>query len=229
MAVIIPIPDNVMADVEANVWDDAMPLCTNAMGRVLDQAVFFGVNAPASFPLNVNAAAQAAGNNATEGSSQATGGFYNDLDVLYGVVESDGYEVDGFVSATSTKAKLRQARNTLGDRLDVGRINGELTSLDGHTIHYPMRGLWQPTAGQPRLFAGDWDQYVLGVRQDITMKVSSEAVIQDSSGTIVYNSFQQDLTFLRLTFRVGWQVANTINYDNPDGASRYPAAVLLHA
>jgi HK97 family phage major capsid protein len=229
MAVIIPIPDNVMADVEANIWDDAMPLCTNAMGRVLDQAVFFGQNAPASFPMNIASATAAAGNQVTEGSAAAAGGFYNDIDAVYGLVEADGYEVDGFVAATSLKAKLRQARNTLGDRLDQGRVNGALTDLDGHAIHYPMRGLWSGSTGAPRAFAGDFSQFVLGVRQDITMKTSSEAVIQDSSGTIVYNSFQQDLTFLRLTFRVGWQVANTINYDNIDGASRYPVATLLHA
>jgi hypothetical protein len=60
------------------------------------------------------------------------------------------------------------------------------------------------------------------------MKVSNEAVIQDNTGTIIYNSFQQDLTFLRITFRAGWQVANTINYDNPDSASRYPVGALTY-
>jgi hypothetical protein len=31
---------------------------------------------------------------------------------------------------------------------------------------------------------------------------------------------------LRLTFRVGWQVANTIRNDNTNESTRYPAAVL---
>jgi hypothetical protein len=31
---------------------------------------------------------------------------------------------------------------------------------------------------------------------------------------------------MRLTMRVGWQVANTINYDQAVEANRYPAAVL---
>jgi hypothetical protein len=34
---------------------------------------------------------------------------------------------------------------------------------------------------------------------------------------------------LRLTMRVGWQVANTINYDQATEASRYPGGVLLNA
>jgi hypothetical protein len=31
---------------------------------------------------------------------------------------------------------------------------------------------------------------------------------------------------LRVVFRVGWQVANVINYDQPTDANRYPAGVL---
>jgi hypothetical protein len=58
--------------------------------------------------------------------------------------------------------------------------------------------------------------------------VSQEAVIQDNTGAIVYNAFQQDLTFLRLTFRIGWQVSNLINYDQPTEGSRYPIARLMY-
>ena len=93
-----------------------------------------------------------------------------------------------------------------------------------------MRGLFPTGAGTGvRLFTGDWSQFVIGVRQDITLKVSNEAVIQDNTGAIQYNSFQQDLTFLRVTFRVGWQVANTINNDQAVEANRYPVAALRTA
>lgn len=230
IATIMPVPDNVIADIDANVWDEAMPLLTEAVGRALDSAVFFGTNAPASYPTNILAAAAAAGNSFTEASAATAGGFYGDLDSTIGLVEADGYDVSGFVAATSAKAKMRTARNSQGDRLDGDRAGGNLMSLDGLPIAYPMRGLFPTGAGTGvRLFAGDWDQFVIGVRQDITLKVSNEAVIQDNTGAIVYNSFQQDLTFLRLTFRVGWQVANRINNDQPTEASRYPVAVLRTA
>jgi HK97 family phage major capsid protein len=229
IAAIVPVPDNVIADMDANVWDEAMPLLTQAVGRVLDQAVFFGTNAPASFPTNILAAAVAAGNTAVANTAAASGGFYADIDNLYGKVEADGFEVTGFVASTAAKAKLRAARNTLGDKLDAGRASGSLDNIDGYPVTYAMRGLWPGAVNpNPLLFGGQWDQFVLGVRQDITMKVSNEAVIQDNTGTIIYNSFQQDLTFLRITFRAGWQVANTINYDNPDSASRYPVGALTY-
>ena len=42
----------------------------------------------------------------------------------------------------------------------------------------------------------------------------------------VVNLPQQDMVALRLVFRVGWEVANPINYDQQTEASRYPFAVL---
>jgi HK97 family phage major capsid protein len=230
IATIMPVPDNVLADVNANIWDTAMPLLVEAFGRVLDTAVFFGTNAPASFPTNILAAATAAGNSVNEGSTATQGGFFGDIDKLYGTVEEDGFDITGFVAATSAKAKLRAARDSSGRKLDDGRVSGSLDSLDGFPIMYPMRGLF-PVAGGAgvdgvRLFGGDWNQFIVGVRQDITMKVLDQAVITDNTGAIIYNLPQQDMTAIRLTFRVGWQVANTLNNDRPTEADRYPVGVL---
>ncbi|HYJ33847.1 MAG TPA: phage major capsid protein [Candidatus Binatia bacterium] len=227
IATIMPVPDNVLADVDANIWDEAMPLLTEAMARTLDSAVFFGTNAPASFPTNINAAVTAAGNDTTEGSAATAGGYFGDVDQVYGAVEADGFDVKGWVAATSAKSKLRTARDSQGRKLDTGRVSGAVDTLDGMPIAYPMRGLWPTASGSPRLFGGDWDQFVVGVRQDITMKVLDQAVIQDNTGAIVYNLPQQDMTAIRLTFRVGWQVSNTINNDQPVEADRYPVGSLL--
>src|SRR4029077_15084679 len=125
--------------------------------------------------------------------------------------------------------KFRAARDSTGQRLDIGRVGGDLRSFDGLPITYPMRGLF-PTGGgagtNVRLFAGDWSQFVLAVRQDITVDVFREGVIQDGAGAIVYNLMQQDMTAIRLPFRLGWQVANVMNNDQPVEASRYPVGVL---
>ncbi len=230
IATIVPVPDNVLADVDANIWDEAMPLLSEAVGRTLDAAVFFGSNAPASFPSNILAAAAAAGNSVTEGATAAAGGFFGDIDAVNGRLWEDGYDPSGYVAATSAKARFAAARSTAGERLDVGRLSADMTTLDGQPLLYPMRGMFPVGAGTGvRMFAGDWNEFVIGVRQDITLKISNEAVIQDGTGAIVYNSFQQDLTFLRLTFRVGWQVANRMNNDQPTETARYPVAALRTA
>lgn len=231
IATIIPIPDAVVADMDVNVWDEAEPYLVEAVGRALDAAIFFGTNAPGSWPTNVSAAAAAAGNTFTEAKTAAQGGFMGDVDATLDLLEADGFDPTGFVAARSARGKIRAARNSNGDRLDGERINGSLSELDGLPVVYPMRGLFPSGGGagtNVRLFAGDWDEFVLGVRQDITLKVLTEAVIQDNTGAIIYNLAQQDMTALRLTFRVGWQVSNLVNYDQATEANRYPAARLVY-
>ena len=232
IATIMPVPENVAADVEINVWDNAEPYIVEAFYRALDSAVFFGTNAPASFPTNVLAATITAGNTVTEGTAAATaGGYFGDLDNLISAVEEDGFDVTGFVASRAVRRRLRAARNADGERLDQGRITGDLNTLDGTPIVYPMRGLWATGGGagtNVRLFAGDWaNQFVVAVREDITFKLLDQAVIQDNTGAIVYNLAQQDMVAMRVKFRVGWQVANTINNDNTNASTRYPAAALV--
>lgn len=229
IATIMPVPDNVVADVELDIWDEAMPYLVEAFYRTLDAAVFFGTNAPSSWPTNISAAAAAAGNSNTEGNAATAGGFFGDFDETVALIEADGYDPTGVVAVRTARAQLRAARDSTGQALDAGRLSGDLKMIDGMPIVYPMRGLWPTGSGAPRLFVGDWTQFVVGVRQDITMKVLTEAVIQDNTGQIIYNLAQQDMTALRLTFRIGWQVANLLNYDQPTEASRYPVAKLVLA
>lgn len=235
LATIMPVPENVFDDLQSNLWDDAEPYLREAFARALDSAVFFGINAPASFPTNVLAAAAAAGNNVTEGTAtQVQGGYFGDLDNLIGNVEEDGFNITGFVADLSVKRKLRAVRSTTGERLDGQRIGGDLGTIDGSPIAYSMAGLW-PTGGAAgtnvRLLAGDWrSQFIVGVRSDITMKVLDQAVITDNQSPpqILFNLPQQDMIALRLKFRVGWQVANTLNNQRPNEAQRYPAAAMIY-
>jgi HK97 family phage major capsid protein len=227
VATIVPIPENVVDDIRdsgnIDIWSEVQPAVVEAIGRCVDGAVFLGTNAPATWPDSILESAVAAGNDVLEGSTAAEGGFYNDIDNVLGVVEADGFDATGFVAARTAKGKLRQARNSQGDKLDATRTNAALTELDGLPISYPMRGLFPSDV---RLFAGDWSQFVLGVRQDITFKLLTEAVIQDNTGAIVYNLAQQDMVAMRIKIRLGWQVANLLNNDQPTEADRYPVGVL---
>jgi HK97 family phage major capsid protein len=231
IATIMPVPDNVLDDVDANIWDEAMPLLAQAFGRVLDLSSFFGTNAPSSFPTYIKAASLAAGSNITEGTNAAAaGGFLGDIDDAYAKVEEDGFEVSGFVGGVTLRSKLRKNRNTIGDMTDGGvRIGADLRSLDGHPIAYPMKGQWTTTSGSARVFVGDWSQFVCAVRKDISLKVLTEATIFDNTGAPLFNLAQQDMTAVRLTMRCGWQVVNTINNENPTEATRYPVAYVAIA
>jgi HK97 family phage major capsid protein len=230
IAVIVPIPENVLDDANFPIWDEVRPLCEQAAGRLLDATIFFGTSAPSTFPTNVVAAATSAGNNVTRGTANAaSGGLVTDLGNVIGALELDGYDANGGIANRTLRGNARVARNSQGDRYAEIGITQDSLDIDGTVLTFPMRGQWPSGTGTAQAVVFDRNEFVLGVRQDITWKLLDQAVIQDASGNIVYNLAQQDMVAMRMTMRVGWQVANTLNYDQPVEASRYPAGVLLNA
>jgi hypothetical protein len=230
IAVIVPVPDSVLDDADMPIWDQVRPLAEQAAGRTLDAAVYFGAGAPSSWPTNVVAAATAAGNTAVIGTNANTkGGIVGDQSDLLALVEADGYDPTVGVAARSLKGAFRQARSSQGERFGEVTVGKDTVVADGVEWSFPMRGQWPTAISTARGVLWDPSEFVVGVRQDITWTVHTEGVIQGSDGAIIYNLLQQDMSAIRLVLRVGWQVANTINYDQPVEASRYPAGVLLAA
>lgn len=228
LAAIVPVPENVIDDADFDVWGEVRPRLEEAIARALDEAVLFGLNAPAAFPTNVYAAAVAAGNAVEASATAAQGAAYGDLDEVLSTLEDDGYDATGWAMDRKFRGRLRRARNTQGERLDAGRLNPGMTEFDGDPITYLGAGI-APDADADSAgvlaIAGQWDKFVLGVRKDITMKVLDQAVIQDNTGAIIYNLPQQDMVALRVTFRAGWEFANPIRA-GVNSAGTYPAAVL---
>lgn len=226
IAAIAPIPEAVFDDAGFDVWANIMPLLQNAIARALDAAVFFGVNKPASWPTAVATAAAAAGNTVNRGTATAAqGGLAGDFSDAFATVENDGFDVNGLIANLRYRGLLRGVRDTTGQPILDG--NG---AVYGVPVQYPMRGLWPAvaTTGARNVEAvlGDFTQGILGIRQDITYKVLDQATIQDNTGAVQYNLAQQDMVALRVVFRCGFEVANTVNYDNANAATRYPFAIM---
>jgi HK97 family phage major capsid protein len=224
LAAIVPIPENVLDDANFDAWGSVQPLLEQAIGRALDAAVFFGVNKPGTWPSDVVTAATAVSNTQARGAtSQANGGIAQDLNLLFGKIETDGFTPNGVVARTSFKQIIRGARDTTGQALaDMNQ-----STLWGEPLRYVQAGLWPtPGTGAAEAIVGDYSQAILGVRKDFTYKFLDQAAIFDNNGALIFNLPQQDMIALRVTFRVGFQVANTINYEQPTEASRYPFGVL---
>lgn len=239
LAVIVPIPENVLDDMRFNIWDEAMPLVSQAIGRVLDSAIFFGVNKPSSWPNAIVTDAVATSQTVTRGTNAtAAGGIAGDVEDTISKVEASGYAPTGFVTNRTYKSYFRKARDTQGQRLldfgsprsgalpNPGNTGDTFDMIEGLPVIYAMAGLWPAGTGSAELFTGDFSQGLLGVRKDMTWKLLTEAVIQDNTGAIVYNLAQQDMVAIRVTCRFAFQVANTINYQQLVAANRYPFAVL---
>jgi len=224
LAVILPIPQAVLDDADQPIWDEVRPRAEEAIGRSLDAAVFFGTDAPASFPDAIVDAATAAGNTATEGTNaQSDGGIAADVSDAFKTVEDDGFDVSGAIAVRRMRGKLRNARDANGVRL--AEVSPD--EVYGVPVKYPLRGLWPVGSEVPEMIVGDFSAGIVGIRQDISWKILDQAVIQDGSGAIVFNLAQQDMVALRMVARFGFQVPNPVNHDQPDEDDRYPFGVLL--
>ena len=228
LAVIVPVPENVLDDVEDggdfDLWGEISPDVETAIGRALDEAVFFGTNKPATFPNAIYVDAEARENEYEEASTVEEGGVQNDIDKCIEHLEPQGFDASAIVANRTLKSKLRRARSTIGERLSG--VNPAITEYLDLPISYPMRGQWPTGAKRVEAFIGDFSEYVVGVRKDITFKLLTEAVLTNAANEIIVNLAQQDMVAMRFTFRAGVQVSNRIRYDQTDESKRYPVAVL---
>lgn len=229
IAVIVPIPEAVIDDADYDIWGEVRPRIVEAMGKTFDQAVFYGTNAPASWPTHLVGGCTASGHVVDLSDViAASGDIYDAVMGEAGVlayVEGDGFMVNGHVAALTMKAKLRGLRDSQKQPIFTRSMqDGTRYELDGEPLIFPRNGSIVPASSL--LISGDWDQLVFSIRQDVTYKLLDQAVIQDNTGAIVYNLAQQDMVALRVVMRLAWQLPNPINQINPTEASRYPFALL---
>jgi HK97 family phage major capsid protein len=223
IAAIVPIPEAVLDDADYDLWAQIRPRLAEAVGRTLDAAVFQGTGKPASWPQAIIPAAIAAGSVYERGTNAATaGGVAADISGLFGVVEADGYVVDGLVASSTYKGLLRNARDANGVLLS--EVSGG--TIYGVPIRYTNRAVW-PVPATAEAIAGDFSMGMLGVRQDLTYKILDQAVITDDTGTVIFNLPQQDMLAMRVVARYAWQVATPFTYGQTGG--EYPFAVMQNA
>lgn len=224
LAVIVPIPDVVRDDASFDIWAEIMPLISEAFGRALDAAIFFGINKPTTWGADVVSHAAAAGNVLVRGSVSGED-VAGDISAVMGLVEADGFDVNGFVAAKTLKAGLRNLRNAQGSLIFAPSLQADTPStLFGEQLEYLVNGSYQGNLAD--LIAMDKTKGIVGIRQDLTFKKFTEGVITDASGAILYNLMQQDMSALRVVMRVAWQVANPPTNLQGTEANRSPFGVL---
>ena len=215
MAVIVPIPENVLDDADYDIWGEVKPRIQEAMGKKFDQAVFTGIDKPTGFRADLLTSALNTGATITPGSNS----LYKSISDAMTKVEESGYNVTGFLGGVDLKGKFREMVDTTGQP-----IKG--TEIDSMSKAFVDNGAWDKTLAQ--LLVGDFSQAVYAIRQDITFKILDQAVIQDpATGEILYNLAQDDMVALRVTMRLGWEIPNPINSLQPNEAVRFPFAVVL--
>lgn len=212
LAVIVPIKENVLNDTSIDIWAEVKPRIVEAFGKKIDNAIFNGTDKPADWRAGLIPSIVTAGAEVTEGDN-----LYSDINDVMTKVEESGYNVTGLLGGVGLKGKFRMLTDTTGQP-----IKG--TEIDSLPKAFLDNGAWDKT--KSILIAGDFSQAVYAIRQDVTYKVLTEAVIQDpSNGDILYNLAQDDMVALRVVMRLGWEIPNPVNALN-ETAKRFPFANL---
>lgn len=212
LAVIVPIKENVLNDTSIDIWAEVKPRIVEAFGKKIDNAIFNGTDKPADWRAGLIPSIVTAGAEVTEGDN-----LYSDINDVMTKVEESGYNVTGLLGGVGLKGKFRMLTDTTGQP-----IKG--TEIDSLPKAFLDNGAWDKT--KSILIAGDFSQAVYAIRQDVTYKVLTEAVIQDpSNGDILYNLAQDDMVALRVVMRLGWEIPNPVNALN-ETTKRFPFANL---
>ena len=225
IAVIVPIPEAVLDDANYDIWGEIKPRISEAFGRVIDGAIVFGVNKPATWRKSLLDTCIDA--NATV---VKTTDVYTDIfgeNGALAVVENSGFDASGIMSSVKMKATLRGLKDLQGQPIYKSSMQGKTTyDLEGIRMEFPKNGAFDDAAAH--MIFGDFSQLVYAIRQDITYKIFTEGVVQDPvTGEILYNLMQNDMVALRAVMRLGWEIPNPINAFNAGLAARCPFSAYV--
>jgi HK97 family phage major capsid protein len=201
LACVVAIPDDFIEDNTFPVWDEVRPLLQEAMSVALDDAILWGIGAPASFPaggVEAIAGAPVTGTTVLEAVSKAMG-----------VVEASGLLPNGHVAGARAKPLLRLLEDSAGRLVYTPALTeGAPDQLFGVPLTY-SQGFDAGTTAE--LLTGDWSKLVVGIRSDIRFELSNEGVLTDGAGVVTANAFQDDLTLMRVYMRVGAAIGRPVN------------------
>ena len=239
---IVFIPEDVVDDIAetggGDIWEQIKPLVAEDIARKLDNAIFFGVGAPATWPTAIVPAAIAAGNTVNLGAGGAGSDSFADINTAMMTVEADGYDVNGFWARQQFKGTIRNERDANRGFLyppngpaNVGAANNPANGqgvLFGEKLVFSKAGLsgFSTASGNAHLITGDFQQALFATRKQLEWKVLDQATLYNTDGSVRIALAQQDALAIRVFGRFAWQVPNPINRMQPTEASRYPFAVV---
>jgi HK97 family phage major capsid protein len=220
IAIIVPIPDDVLADSSYDLWGAVKPRIIETFDRRIDGAMIWGQNRPVTWPTGIVPTAISRGQVVAVGTGAD---LAIDVSNTMGVLEEAGFSPDGFIAPPQAKARLRNFRDANGNIVFTPGLKPAPDSVYGLPVSYQKNGEFDTTVAA--MIAGDMKQAKFAIREDMSFKIFTEGVISDSEGKVILNLMQQDAKAMRVVMRIGWAVPNPIHALNPDRAS-YPFAIL---
>lgn len=214
VAATIDVPLAYVDDAGFPLWESIQPRMVEALAKVIDEAIFFGTNAPASFPTGgVFAASSAVALPAAPENDIA--GLFN---AALGTVEAAGLDPTGHAADVTVRSLLRGARTVTGEPLFVSSpVEGVTDTVYGLPIAWSRGAAFDTTKAID--FSGDWTCLRIGIRQDVTVDYSDEATLVDAGGQVLVSAFQEDKRIMRCHMRLGAVIGKPVTDKAPAGAN----------
>jgi HK97 family phage major capsid protein len=216
VAAITAIPDAYLEDSTINLWGWVRPRLAEAIAVAIDNAVLFGIGAPATFPrpnaggLTHNDFSQLigpAGLDAVDGVNQAMA-----------FVEGQGIAVTGHAADLVTKSVLRGVRDANGALL----LGTDQTEGRQVPTMYGVPIVYQPWSSLTLDFiTGGWQNLVIGLRQDIRYNLDPSGVVTGAGGQVIVSGFESNTTPLKVWARVGCVIINPVTVKTPNGGKAF--------
>lgn len=222
VSIILPVPDDVLADSSYNLWNEMRPRIIEAFYKRVDEATIWGHRRPITWPSGIVPTSIARGNTVVEGTGADLG---IDISNLMGLLEAQGYDPNAFMAAPNVKASLRNLRDQSGGPIFAqGNLQGAIPdAIYGLPTRYVKNASFNPNIG--RMICGKMDEAVFSIREDFRMQIFTEGVISDEDGKVIMNLMQNDMKAMRVVMRMGWALPNPIHQLRPD-RDGYPFAIL---
>lgn len=197
IAVILPIHENTLDDATEDILAELAELGGQAIGKKLDQAVFFGNDKPTSWTsLDLFAAATAAGNlSAVVDGAANEDDIYGAMVKVAGMIAEDGFDPDTAIAKRALRFQMANLRNANGDPVLVGE---QVLAFD---TFWNRNGAWDST--DATAIIADRSTVRIGVRQDVTVKYLDQATL-----TGVGNLAEKDMVALRFKARFAYVLGN---------------------
>lgn len=198
IAVIIPVMENALDDADVDLLTEITTRGGEAIGEVLDAAVLFGVNKPASWTSNDLHAAAVAASQTTPGNTPAVVASAKDIvgsvNTASRQLAAAGLVPDTLIAPLTFRYDVEQIRDTMGQPIFRNeQFAGYKTVLDHNAS-------WSGASAQ--LFVADSRRIRIGVRQDIQVKILDQATLT-VGGTPLYLA-QQDMVAVRMKARFAY-------------------------
>ena len=187
LACTLALPNAYIDDAGYPIWEQVRPQVASAIAKVLDAAVLFGTGAPAAFP--------AGGIAGLAGAAQTGADAPAAIDKAAAVLEAANMTPTGIASSSKIGTALRAAYR------EAGALPGERPQNVLYGWQVQVLPQWDDTKGDALL--GDFNYLLVGLVEDIRFEMSQEAILQDGTGAIIANAFQDNLTAMKAWMRVG--------------------------